>query len=422
MPPSNDAARLESGAYRAALVAAAAAGDAATVRALADGSCPPDVSPATKASFLSVALLRAAQGGHLEAVKALTRVPDAREDACDAPRVDVSRANADGNTPLHMACERGDARCVDVLLALGANLAARNAEGKTPIAVARTGGIRAAVAAEVERRRDARRNQTPARARDDSRSARALPGGSANDANDAATIGARRSTSRTPSKAPSSSARVSAAATPASPGSAVIKQKLKDDLKCVVCLRDFCSDGEGSAPVTLPCGHNFCAECVGGMRGTGDEDARRAFRCPLDRTMFSRHLELRVNGAMRDLIGFMHSRVHGQALPGAPRHRSRLGECPGADERRRAARRRGCGPARAAPRGRTSGGRKTRMTRGDRDRDPRRHPAGLDRLARGSAQARGLGREARRDGGGARARRRGRERCDRSTVGARKYS
>ena len=44
-----------------------------------------------------------------------------------------------------------------------------------------------------------------------------------------------------------------------------------------------------------------------------------------------------MNGAMRDLIGFMHSRVHGQALPGAPRHRSRLGECPGADERRRAA-------------------------------------------------------------------------------------
>ena len=332
MPPSNDAARLESGAYRAALVAAAAAGDAATVRALADGSCPPDVSPATKASFLSVALLRAAQGGHLEAVKALTRVPDAREDACDAPRVDVSRANADGNTPLHMACERGDARCVDVLLALGANLAARNAEGKTPIAVARTGGIRAAVAAEVERRRDARRNQTPDRARDDSRSARALPGGSANDANDAATNGAGR---RSKSLSTPSSARVSAP--PASPGSAVIKQKLKDDLKCVVCLRDFCSDGAGSAPVTLPCGHNFCAECVGGMRGTGDEDARRAFRCPLDRTMFSRHLELRVNGAMRDLIGFMHSRVHGQALPGAPRHRSRLGECPGADEGRRAA-------------------------------------------------------------------------------------
>ena len=339
MPPSNDAARLESGAYRAALVAAAAAGDAATVRALADGSCPPDVSPATKASFLSVALLRAAQGGHLEAVKALTRVPDAREDACDAPRVDVSRANADGNTPLHMACERGDARCVDVLLALGANLAARNAEGKTPIAVARTGGIRAAVAAEVERRRDARRNQTPDRARDDSRSARALPGGSANDANDEATNGAngaRRSKSRTPSKSRTSSSA------PASPGSAVIKQKLKDDLKCVVCLRDFCSDGAGSAPVTLPCGHNFCAECVGGMRGTGDEEQRRAFRCPLDRAMVSRRLELRVNGAMRDLVDFLRGRARGSLL--GEKH-----ECADDEGRRAVSAARGGGGARGFP-------------------------------------------------------------------------
>ena len=48
-------------AYRAALVAAAAAGDAATVRALADGSCPPRCF-LQKTSFLSVALLRAAQG------------------------------------------------------------------------------------------------------------------------------------------------------------------------------------------------------------------------------------------------------------------------------------------------------------------------------------------------------------------------
>ena len=181
----------------------------------------------------------------------------------------------------------------------------------------------------------------------------------------------------------------------------MIKQKLKDDLKCVVCLRDFCSDGEGSAPVTLPCGHNFCAECVGGMRGTGDKDARRAFRCPLDRTMFSRHLELRVNGAMRDLIGFMHAACSGRC--GRAEARGRLGECPGAD-----------GGARA-----TSG--KTGTGAGIGIGIPG-NPAGLDRLARGSAQARGLGREARRDGGGARARRRGRERCDRSTVGAREYS
>ena len=332
MSPSIDAARLESGSYRAALIAAAAAGDAATVRALADGPPTPDVSPATKASFLSVALLRAAQGGHLEAVKALARVTDAREDASDAPRVDVSRANADGNTPLHMACERGDARCVDVLLALGANLAARNAEGKTPIAVARTGGIRAAVAAEVERRRDADASSSRQRTESEPLSSGHRP--SSSDGFATTTPRRRRMTSS------------SSAEAPASPGSAVIQQKLKDDLKCVVCLRDFCTDGAGSAPVTLPCGNNFCAECVGGMRGTGDEDQRRAFRCPLDRTMFSRHLELRVNGAMRDLIGFMHSRVRGNGLSvetsgvvstPQPRHKSRLGADAEANERRRAA-------------------------------------------------------------------------------------
>jgi hypothetical protein len=280
-----------------------------------------------------VALLRAAQGGHLEAVKALARVPDAREDASDAPRVDVSRANADGNTPLHMACERGDARCVDVLLALGANLAARNAEGKTPIAVARTGGIRAAVAAEVERRRDADASSSRQRTESEPLSSGHRP--SSSDGFATTTPRRRRMTSSS-----------SAAEAPASPGSAVIQQKLKDDLKCVVCLRDFCTDGAGSAPVTLPCGHNFCAECVGGMRGTGDEDQRRAFRCPLDRTMFSRHLELRVNGAMRDLIGFMHSRVRGNGLSvetsgvvstPQPRHKSRLGADAEEHERRRAA-------------------------------------------------------------------------------------
>jgi len=42
---------------------------------------------------------------------------------------------------------------------------------------------------------------------------------------------------------------------------------------------------------------------VEGMRGKGD--TARAFKCPLDRTMFSRNLELRVNQTMRDLINFM---------------------------------------------------------------------------------------------------------------------
>ena len=79
-----------------------------------------------------------------------------------------------------------------------------------------------------------------------------------------------------------------------------IRSRLRDDLRCAVCLRDFCSEGESSSPVTLPCGHSFCRECVGGMRGSGANT--RPFRCPLDRAMVSGNLDLRVNATMRDLI------------------------------------------------------------------------------------------------------------------------
>ena len=111
------AARSESGSYRAALIAAASVGDTVTVRSLVDGPSPPDMTPETRKAFLSVALLRAAQGGHLETIKALVRGGELESGDDASTPVDVSRPNADGNTPLHLACERGDTRCVDALLA-----------------------------------------------------------------------------------------------------------------------------------------------------------------------------------------------------------------------------------------------------------------------------------------------------------------
>ena len=332
------AARSESGSYRAALIAAASVGDTVTVRSLVDGPSPPDMTPETRKAFLSVALLRAAQGGHLETIKALVRGGELESGDDASTPVDVSRPNADGNTPLHLACERGDTRCVDALLAANANLASRNCEGKTPIAVSRNSLVRAAIATEVERRKEAAKKEaeraTVERNREgtstSTRQVITLEGR-------ARAVGSSRDTSSqmTTPLGKSALRKIENTATfPASPGSLQIKQKLKDDLKCVVCLRDFCSDGAGSSPVTLPCGHNFCSECVCGMRGTGDENQRRAFRCPLDRTMFSRHIDLKVNGAMRDLIGFMHSRVHGSvgsssissAMAAQPRGRSRLAD------------------------------------------------------------------------------------------------
>ena len=290
---SVEAARAQGGAYRAALIAAASVGDSVTVIDLVDGPLPPDVSHETRSCFLSVALLRAAQGGHLVTIKALTRVTQTRGDNATT-QIDVSRPNTDGNTPLHLACENGDTECVNVLLEAGANLAVRNAEGKTPIAVSRNAECRGSIAAEVERRKEV--------AKVAQREIRSTRGNTSHHGGEASTTrsGSRpnatpsRNTERTTSEAgkaktPNAKTKVEFASQlcPASPGSFEIKQKLKDDLKCVVCLRDFCSEpGNGSAPITLPCGHNFCCDCVGGMRGTsGDENQRKAFRCPLVRIL-----------------------------------------------------------------------------------------------------------------------------------------
>lgn len=56
--------------------------------------------------------------------------------------IDVNTANAEGNTALHAAAGRGYARVVEYLVSRGARLDARNADGRTPLALAQRGAIR----------------------------------------------------------------------------------------------------------------------------------------------------------------------------------------------------------------------------------------------------------------------------------------
>ena len=55
---------------------------------------------------------------------------------------------------MHVAAEAGHLRCVEALLAAGADLTARNGDGKTPIAMSRHPATRAAISAEATRRRN----------------------------------------------------------------------------------------------------------------------------------------------------------------------------------------------------------------------------------------------------------------------------
>lgn len=61
---------------------------------------------------------------------------------------------------------------------------------------------------------------------------------------------------------------------------------------CGVCVDTLVNCG---GPCTLPCGHNFCLDCIAIVQATKPE-------CPLCRTGFSERQELLVNRELRDLI------------------------------------------------------------------------------------------------------------------------
>lgn len=65
---------------------------------------------------------------------------------------------------------------------------------------------------------------------------------------------------------------------------------LEDELSCSICLSPF------NCPVTIPCGHNFCQDC---LLSTWDKDT---FSCPQCRTQFATRPELKKNTVLSSVV------------------------------------------------------------------------------------------------------------------------
>lgn len=71
--------------------------------------------------------------------------------------------------------------------------------------------------------------------------------------------------------------------------------QLEEQFRCCICL-DIYTD-----PVSIPCGHNFCLDCIEDYWDTKDKP-----ECPLCKEVFPRHPELRINHAFADIIKFLY--------------------------------------------------------------------------------------------------------------------
>ncbi|XP_028447174.1 E3 ubiquitin/ISG15 ligase TRIM25-like isoform X2 [Perca flavescens] len=72
---------------------------------------------------------------------------------------------------------------------------------------------------------------------------------------------------------------------------------LEDELTCSICLSPF------DCPVTIPCGHNFCQEC---LLDTWKEDS---YSCPQCRTHFDTKPELKKNTVLSTVVETFNSRT-----------------------------------------------------------------------------------------------------------------
>ncbi|XP_038158055.1 E3 ubiquitin-protein ligase TRIM21-like [Cyprinodon tularosa] len=64
----------------------------------------------------------------------------------------------------------------------------------------------------------------------------------------------------------------------------------QDQVLCVICMDSF------TDPVSIPCGHNFCMDCIQGFW-----DASRKCECPLCKKAFQTRPTLRVNVGLKDI-------------------------------------------------------------------------------------------------------------------------
>uniref|UniRef100_UPI0037E943BE E3 ubiquitin-protein ligase TRIM39-like n=1 Tax=Semicossyphus pulcher TaxID=241346 RepID=UPI0037E943BE len=75
------------------------------------------------------------------------------------------------------------------------------------------------------------------------------------------------------------------------PARNVASEPFEVQLRCCICLDTY------TDPVSIPCGHNFCLDCIEGFWDTKDQ-----CQCPLCKETFSRRPELRVNRGFADII------------------------------------------------------------------------------------------------------------------------
>ncbi|GLD64674.1 uncharacterized protein AKAME5_001620600 [Lates japonicus] len=69
---------------------------------------------------------------------------------------------------------------------------------------------------------------------------------------------------------------------------------VEEQFRCCICL-DIYTD-----PVSIPCGHNFCLDCIEGFWDTKDKS-----ECPLCKETFRKRPELRINRGFADIIEFI---------------------------------------------------------------------------------------------------------------------